>query len=879
MENKDSKRPEDINNILAGLSSDDATVVITEGADDGKLEFRFDSNKKLGLVFEDTDHREGGLHFESDTPIEDASAPRPAVESTSEEPSTEPLKEEFSIPDNFDVAETTARVDESTRVWSTYVPRFTEVSETYRMSDDPRPRPEKVEKTVVASEEVKPAALDPTDESIENAADVDAVLVNLGQKPEAEEQSFSIYKFSDGEPKQEPEQRERTVEDERAEIEILFQKKEAPKQEDPAPEEEPPRFKRIEPTEKPKSYNLPDPEHDRRVQVVDYAETAAAVGASDAPSGADDTPVTNGKKRKVTEFTAHMQRDSFKDKFLDSIISARVRLVASIILCMAMLLFENAELFNFDVIGYLGLTNVPAAMAIADLQFALCIFVLALPELARAMRAIARGTLSPELSLLPSVLVLIAYTVVLFIEFPPQSYPLFGSLVAVQGIAAILGTCCKRGADFLAFKRASAAGEKKILDKRLTRSLERENLALDGAVDEIKSKTARIFKTTFVSDFFKRASTSVEDKATVIISLAVSLVAAIAGGIVAFFIGNGWLDAATVFAAIALLTMPASLILSHKLSFYHASLECDSEESAIIGESTIYEYSGVDVIAFEDTDIFGTDDVNLKRIIHYGNVDNMMKAMRQMSAIFSCVGGPLDVIFANALDRKCSPATAPVIEQDGISGMVDGHRVSAGTSEYMIRHGITLPAGAESSRSGVFDSTKVMYGAEDGIIYVQFHIRYSFSEEFTMILPTLKKEKIVPLVYTRDPNISGELMKTLTSGDDCIRVMKKHTSKLGENKIYRRISAGIVTSGDKLDAIGVILLTKKYVRLMKTLSILGVVATATGCALAIALAIAGMLGISSVALFGWQLIWCLVIYIVSRKSFGLKKKEENYDDE
>ena len=73
------------------------------------------------------------------------------------------------------------------------------------------------------------------------------------------------------------------------------------------------------------------------------------------------------------------------------------------------------------------------------------------------------------------------------------------------------------------------------------------------------------------------------------------------------------------------------------------------KKSAVIGEGSVYEYSGVDVIAFDDTDIFGIEDVNLKRIIHYGDVDNMMKAMRQMSAIFANVGGPLNTIFANSL--------------------------------------------------------------------------------------------------------------------------------------------------------------------------------------------------------------------------------------
>ena len=235
MENKDTNKNEEIKEILEGLSSDDSTVVISESDSDGKLEFHFEGGKKSGLIFEEVDASDGGLHFESEAPAEPVEA-EPVAEQVA--PSVEPLadpepvKEELSLPEDFDVEEESELVDESNKMWTTYVPRFTEVSETYRMNDDPRPRTEKTEKAeksalaeIVESDEL----LDATDESLDDASDVGAVVINLNQKTESpDEQTFSIYKFSEeSEPDSPaPEVRERTVEDERAEIESLVHRKE-----------------------------------------------------------------------------------------------------------------------------------------------------------------------------------------------------------------------------------------------------------------------------------------------------------------------------------------------------------------------------------------------------------------------------------------------------------------------------------------------------------------------------------------------------------------------------------------------------------------------------------------------------------------------------
>ena len=79
-----------------------------------------------------------------------------------------------------------------------------------------------------------------------------------------------------------------------------------------------------------------------------------------------------------------------------------------------------------------------------------------------------------------------------------------------------------------------------------------------------------------------------------------------------------------------------------------------------------------------------------------------------------------------------------------------------------------------------------------------------------MLLPALREVSVTPLIYTRDPNISNELLSALTLGGGNIRVMKKYNLPSAEAPVYDRLDGGIVTLGDKTRAINVILLCKRY---------------------------------------------------------------------
>ena len=783
-------------------------------------------------------------------------------------------KEEFAIPEAFVVDtkySSPSFVEAPGSAIPAYVPRFTSVSENYRMQDDPRPRYKSDVPVVRVEREESVAApvpeeLDPTTEIVEDT-DVEKVVVTSTaiRNSAAVDETLTVLKFAT-EPGTEPDE-DTMSEEEREELEQIA---EIESLKDPVDTEEPEEAEPVE--EDTATDEVTEPETTEEPAPMPDTSTFEFVppitSDNDEPLGSSE----DANKGNASEFKSSLQRDSIKDKFLDTLMSIKVRFAGALLLMLVMVTVDCLAYFGINALSLVGLGHVSYARAVVDMQFSICIFLFAMPEIVGALGLLAKGRFAPELINVFSLGVVILNDLAI-VAGRAENYLTFGVLYGLQCLVTIIASYYKTASAFASFKLVSRNSAKNVIDKRLTRELTRENLALDGVVDEYTSKIARMFRTTFVSGFFKRSSKSCENSANTLTMIAIGAGIAFVTGLVSFFVdGYSVVSGAQSMAMVFMLSYPVFSILTHKLPFKHLCNRAALEESAFVGESSVLEGADVDVFAYDDTEIFGVEDVSIQKVHLYGKAYNTPKAMKQMYALFSVVGGPLDFVFSAALDRKCPPAEDVVIEDDGISGMMEGHRICAGTEEYMRKHGITIPEDDYKTNTSSLGSTRIMYGAEDGEVYVKFFIRYSFSEEFTMLLPDLKEKNIVPLVYTRDPNVTTDLLKVLTLGEDVIRVMNKYAPRSAEEKTYKCIDSGMVTHGNKDNAINMILLAKKYATFQSTITATELISMIVGAVLAVVLAIGDMFVIPATLLSLWQIVWCAVLCVRSRLTFSIHPK-------
>ena len=819
-----------------------------------------EKNKNKTSVTPDVKPRKAGLEFD-DSDEEDMT--ETVIDFAEEKEDKEEHTVEFSVPEKFEQSEgnsDSAPQFNGPRVYSTYVPTFTGASDNYRMANDPRP-PVTVKKTVLAkeTEDEEKEEIDPTAE-LDADVKLNSVIVNeISSSQEdntASESASTVFKFSDDSEDNEEEGNQSSSVCEAINEPVS----DSAEPEEKTEEQETPNYVIPDPVSEsamPMPYSYKEPFSKQKVM----EETPSDIGDNDGFS----------KISEKLEYTSLSKRDSFKDKFLDAIMSIRVRFWVAAILSLVLLVAESLYTFGIDIPNLLNMSTVPGAMALVDIQFILGLYLISLPETVLAFKNLILKKVCPELSITVSFAVCIAYTAIIAV-YSPRSYPLFGLLFAIPVVAAIGASYFKKNADFEAFKTISAVGSKSAIDKKYTRTLEQENSALDGVIEEHKSKISRVFSAEFISNFFARAENCSENTKNTILSLGVSFGAALVIGVISFFVPGGAVSALSSFTMVFMLSFPAISIMSKKLPYYYSEKEALVEKSAVIGEQSLLDYSGVDVITFEDSDVFGAEDVTIQRIMLYGRSDNLTKALRQMSALFMNVGGPLDRLFSDSLDRKCPPADSTVIEKSGIKGEIASHAVMAGTLEYMRKNDVAFPEEENVKAETLSGSTKVIYAAEDGVVYAKFYVRYSFSEEFSMLLPTLYDEGIKLLIYTRDPNITNELIRNLTPGVDRIRVMRKYNNAEDESVTYKKISAGMVTLGEKNNSINMILLAKKYSRLQSRLAVTELIAMIVGASLATLVSFAGLWLVPSLALAAWQGAWCGVLHFISAKSFKRLKK-------
>ena len=826
---------------MADMNDKDSIKEILERAgasvDGGAVEFEF--AERTALVFETPFSENKSAEAE-----EFDFASELEAEDLTEKASVSDTGAEFELPDIFDIEERSREIAEASGLVTTYVPRFTEVSENYRMRGAQTAGSSFVSKRT--EEDGEALQIDPTSELVENTENVR--VIDVEKENGTDSGVKTVYKFEDP-TKEKPKPKIRTLEDEVREIDELMRVE--TDTENSSAAEQPDMQEAIENT--PKFKVISDSavrEANRESLVKSETEEPAVAGASEKTE----------KKAKNRDFSAPLQRDGFKDRFLDQILSIRVRLIVAAFITLLLFAFENLSLVGVDLLSILRIPKYTGIPALLDLQLAVCVFVLAIPEIVNALSNLAGGRLYSELSVVLSLVVLGVYSITVY-SINAFDYPLFGFLFAVHVDAALVSSLLKKSADFSSFKLVSGKEKKKALVITPTRDLPHENLALDGAVDEYKSKTVRTMRCAFVSDFFKRCGSASEKSMTTAVMMAISLGASLICAAVAYFIYDGVLSFVTALALVFLMAMPAFSVLTYKFVYYHGAASAKKDGFAVIGQSAFADYADADVMIFEDLEIFGEDDVKLRNFS-----GDMTRGMRQMSSLFSAVGGPLEKIFSSAVDRQAPAATEVIVEADGISGYVDGKLVYAGTEAYMLRRGGSFD-GFDRHAQGSVDSSKIMYAAEDGDVYASFRISYSFSESFTMILPSLKQEKIVPLIVTRDPNVTNELIKTLTMGQDSIRVLKKTDIPPKSEPIERSASAGIIGVGERGGALHALLLCKKSAALTSRLALTELMALAVGAALGAALSLGGMAQAPTAALGLWQLLWCVGVGLLCYREF------------
>ncbi|MBQ8289445.1 MAG: hypothetical protein IJY01_01055 [Clostridia bacterium] len=860
---------------------------------DGGVEYSFTEGlPKTSMVFLEGDEEEVlGDIANTPTAPDKTELTAPALENTSDTPTPirprTPDEEEFDIPDTFVVSEEYSQVVKDgmmPSVWRTYVPRFTEITERpIRMRSDTAPVKNAVAEPNEPTPEVRIDRVSVGDVSDPALKETDtaegAIVVNVDTKDTVRmgEDKLNLYKFGG-------EKRPPAVvlsEEEMARREVseltghVFTEEEINPTPKPSPVKEP--SAEVPHTDGPSAVSQAERTDHTPAEKSDATllnETLTVTDGDELPPEQRplgwDTDLSQVDVKRRQDYHTHSQREQFKDRFLDAVLSTKIRLAISALLTLIALVFEGISFFGIDPLEHITPGASPAMFPLIDALFVVALLFVALPETLRALGALAHGRILPELDLPILAIVLVAYNTVIAKSLPVD-YPTLAFAYGIFAVSAIYATYCLHKSGFEAFKIVSTRGNKTTVDIRLTRSFELENITLDGRVDEFKSRIGRPFKCAFAQDFDKRGERVNEGHSGNLTVLLLTLGIALVSGIVMYFIADGTVSLLATFSLVSMIGLPAFSSLSHKLPYYDAQREATSSDYAVIGEGSMSELSSVDCFTFSDSEVFSGDDVSFKEISVSGIEGELRSAMRLLAGIFAALGGPIEEILYRSLGKRFAPAVGTVIETDGVKGTVLGATVLVGTRDYLQRQGVYVAP----EREAFLGSTRFMYAAKDGMLFAKILVEYKFSEEFARALSYMKAHGITPLVYSRDPNLDNDLLRFLTGGVDIIRVMKRTTPAPERETVYRRLSSPAVSRGGRGDMLDAVILAKRYQTLQAQLSLTELSAAAIGSALAAIIAVSGLTaGLPTVLVGVWQTVFCIALSVMSRRSFRIPRAKK-----
>ena len=572
----------------------------------------------------------------------------------------------------------------------------------------------------------------------------------------------------------------------------------------------------------------------------------------------DNTPKTIDEPH--SEFTYQRQKEDIVADYKRFRRNSGIKLIFTLLAAVALFLVECLPAFGVTLPDALNAAYYPVVFSMATLQVMLIACAFSYKEIANGLFSLVKFKLDSG-----SVLALLAvFTLICDIV-----NCVCGMTAPVYNFSVAFCALLLRAFDYLdisretcSFEVASSTQSKKYV--AVTVPTEKAS-RLEGLEDYTgeDSLVLRTEKCSFVENYFSRTEKRSESDAQINkILVPVTLAVAVVAAILSVTKGADVSAALGVFNAAIAVGLPVLVLLSSSYPLYKACKRLYRRESAIIGESSVEDYSGTTMICFDDADAFPSYGVALENLRIYGKGD-IETIIEQMGAVFSKLGGPLKHVFSLMITDCPKPYKVKIegVYEDGICATVDGKTLFVGNAAYMAANGFTVVDKSDEIGGKHFST---MYLAQDGSLRAKFYIRYTLDGSFESIVKKLARRGIASVILTGDSNINDELLA-------CSLDMKKLPIKVARRQEFEspvhsdRADSGIVSRGGVGDLVSAITMCDRLAGVIGTMRAVRI-ASAVICAfLMIAACLLGMYSsVSSLYVLLYHLFWLLPAWLVAK---------------
>jgi len=482
------------------------------------------------------------------------------------------------------------------------------------------------------------------------------------------------------------------------------------------------------------------------------------------------------------EFAEHLRNRNFK---------ALVTSFWSFLAFLAILYLESATFSSLYHPEFLKPNGIFSTIyLLIDIQLLLLAALLIYPLIADGIKGFFRGKCTrntvPFFMFLSSLVHAVALLVL-----GAEEYPLFGSLAALFAFMASLADFLDAKRVHRSFRIAGRRGQKLVSVAVGDDGAEAEAFRdqLDG-----EPKFFTVQKSNFVDGFFSKVNAPSKGNRSHGWALWISLLFSVAFGVFVDWKSNSPVDAFNAFAMAAALSLPLSGVFTVVLPFSHLSRKAEKRNSAILSAQAAEACAAADVVSFADKEIFPPKSVKVTTIRAYGKA-RIDKAILYAAMIFQKLGGPLSLVFKKTISGVCQEISEDFdfleITADGMCAKIEGQDVFVGNKDYLLAYDFGY---TKDEMDEIFESHsgKIMYMVIGSELAAKFYIRYSISKRFKKTILSLFKCGICPAVKTCDPNIDGDLFRTLLNDDNIPAGVIKTCDAMKDAPALEHCEAGIV---------------------------------------------------------------------------------------
>ena len=546
------------------------------------------------------------------------------------------------------------------------------------------------------------------------------------------------------------------------------------------------------------------------------------------------------------------------------------RLTFSILTFIVAVISGILPSFNIELIYEISQSQNLTGFLVANIAILAVALIINISSFFRGLGSLIRFKPDSDSALSVASLFVIAQSVIAFVpDFTAAAgkLPFFTSTLIFGYILSLLGKKSMVSRVKSNFRLVATTTPKQVLftaDDRMGEMLENDEFigVPNTAVSKSVINLHNYLRNSYCEDPSDRFSR---------IFAPISLLVSVATLVVTYFMTGDIVSALTYAAAVSILAVPVSAILSINSPLKKAAGIMRSKEALLTGYEAVKEFSDVDCVAIDAEDIFPAGAVELLSLRAFGDV-SIEDIILKSAALTINAGGPLADVFDKIIDgrRKMLPPISDIVYEDGLglSGKVDGKMVRIGNRKFIDSYGIYGLSDdsleAKAKKGGFF----VVYTAVEDEVCGMFAVKYkSVDPDIEDELFDLVENNIAIAVKTNDPNITPELIERVFEiPSDYVVVMESQAAE-HYDEITRPAKNGEGTaafSGNSTAFASLVVACKKLMKKLSAAVIIQILFTVLGfvCAIGCAVLGKGFEYITPLNIIGYQFAVAIIAHLI-----------------